>query len=335
MKLNKMGTSDLMVSPVSVGCFSFGGTTDSYWGEQSQKDVDELVAEALLLGINFFDTALAYNDGNSEKALAHALKGRRQEAVICNKLPIQDSSVKVEEMVYGSLKRLDTDYIDLVMIHWPVKDGNLIEENLSALNKLREKGVVRHIGVSNFALGTMNLAGKIGVPIVANEFAYNLITRAPEYEVLPYCMQNGIGLIAYMPIMQGILSGKYNCFEDIPKIRSRTIHFDHAKNDASRHSGKGAEEEVWAVVAQLRKMADELGCEPGQIAINWLISKPGVTTAIVGCRNREQLLSNIKAGEIVLSPEDIALLDKVSEQVKVKLGNKLDLWQSDENSRIW
>lgn len=335
MKLNRMGSSDLMVSPISIGCFSFGGNEESYWGEQSQKDVDELVAEALHFGVNFFDTALMYNNGESEKSLAHALKGRRHEAIICNKLLIQESALMVEEMINDSLKRLNTDYIDLMMIHWPVKDRNLIAENLIAFDKLREKGVIRHVGVSNFALGTLDIAKEINVPIVADEFVYNLISRGVEYEVLPYCIKNEIGLVAYMPIMQGILSGKYSCFEDIPKVRSRTIHFDHAKNDTSRHHGQGAEKEVWDVVSELKKVSAELHCEPGQIALSWLISKQGVTTAIVGCRNREQLMSNIKAGEIGLSKEQKARLDTISESVKSKLGNNLDLWESGEDSRIW
>ncbi|MDW7658804.1 MAG: aldo/keto reductase [Bacillota bacterium] len=334
---NKLGQSDLKISPLTVGCWSFGGGDGSYWGAQSQQDVNDLVAEALAMGVNFFDTAFGYNDGKSEESLGIALRGKRQDALICNKIPIQtaDQLSRYEETIQASLKRLQTDVIDIMMIHWPTRDEGLLRANLEALQQMREKGLVREIGVSNFGLRTLNIAREMEIPVVANEFAYNLMTRGIEKEILPYCHANQIGVAAYMPIMQGILTGKYAHLEDIPLVRKRSVHFKCEGNPESRHGGPGAEDEVLYLLDELNRIAQETGIKEGHLAIAWLIAQSGVSTVIAGCRTVDQLRDNVQAVETKLDSSILAALDAASLPLNQKMPDQLDLWQIGDKSRIW
>lgn len=323
------------VSVLGVGAWSFGGGTDSYWGAQDQRDVDALVSEALDVGVNFFDTAFGYNGGQSEISLGQALRGKRDKAVICDKLPIQEDVGGFEEAVVGGLRRLGTDYVDLLMIHWPTKDARLLEDNLRALERVRQKGYIRAAAVSNFGLGTLEIARQAGVRVAANEFAYNLMTRAIEYDILPYCQAQDIGIAAYMPIMQGILTGKYAALSDIPDNRRRSIHFAAQGNPKARHGGPGAEPEVLKLLDALRALAAQTGRSAGDLALAWCVARPGITTTIVGCRNVTQLRANAAAAETPLSPDVAAALDAASQPLKDALGNEPDLWMQGEQRRIW
>lgn len=337
MQKIQLGRSSLTVSQLTVGCWSFGGDKDSYWGLQEQEDVNQLVATALDQGVNFFDTAFGYNDGQSEVSLGKALKGRRQEAVICNKIPIQsrEKLADYELAVQESLQRLQTDYLDLLMIHWPSRDEELLRLNLAALQSMRDKGLVREIGVSNFAVRTMEIAREMGLELAANEFAYNLMSRGMEDEVLPYCRENGIGVAAYMPLMQGILTGKYDSIAAIPQLRRRTIHFVCKGNPTARHGGPGAEAEVLHLLAGLKEEAQKTSISQSHLAIAWLLGKPGVSTVIAGCRDTDQLQDNIQAARTRLSAKTMAALDQASRPLADKLAGQLDLWQLDEDTRVW
>ncbi len=337
MKKKQLGQSSLSVSQLTVGCWSFGGDKDSYWGLQEQSDVNKLVHTALDQGVNFFDTAFGYNDGQSEISLGKALLGRRQEAIICNKIPIQPQAklADYEKTVSDSLRRLQTDYLDLLMIHWPSKDEELLKSNLAALKSMQDKGLVREIGVSNFATRTMEIARQMGLKLAANEFAYNLMSRGMETEVLPYCSKNGIGVAAYMPLMQGILTGKYDSIAAIPQLRRRTIHFVCKGNPTARHGGPGAETELLELLVGLKQESAKTGISQSHLAIAWLLAKPGVSTVIAGCRDNDQLLDNIKAAQTSLSEDTLAALDRTSQPLAEKLAGQLDLWQLDEDSRVW
>ena len=333
----RLGLSDLMVSPLTIGCWSFGGDQGSYWGEQDQSVVDRIVDEALDGDVNFFDTAFGYNDGRSEISLGKALAGKRSRAVICNKIPIQ----KAEDLghyprtIQDSLDRLQVDAIDLMMIHWPTKDDSLLRANLEALTREVERGSIRYIGVSNFALGTLEIARSMGIPIVANEFAYNLMSREIETDVLPYCRQHEIGIAAYMPIMQGILADKYSTFDEIPAVRRRSIHFDSKTSPLARHGGDGAQAELKELLDSMRKISGQSGIPAARLAISWTISKQGISTIIAGCRTVEQLRENAAAVETHLNTEILAALDNASMPLKEKLAGNLDIWNIGESSRIW
>ena len=337
MVQKKLGQSDLKISPLTVGCWSFGGDAGSYWGAQSQQDVNDLVAEALVLGVNFFDTAFGYNEGKSEQSLGMALQGRRSQALICNKMPIQTTEQlpRYEETIVSSLKRLQTDVIDVMMIHWPTKDEGLLRANLEALQQVREKGLVREIGVSNFGLRTLDIAREMEIPVVANEFAYNLMARGIEKEILPYCYQNQIGVLAYMPIMQGVLTGKYATLDEIPPVRRRSVHFSSEGNPECRHGGPGAESEVLFLLEELKRIVRQTGIRAGHLAIAWLIAQAGVSTVIAGCRTVGQLRDNVLAADTKLDPDIMAALDAASRPLFQKLPDQLDLWQRGDRSRIW
>ncbi|MDR2136397.1 MAG: aldo/keto reductase [Treponema sp.] len=338
MEKVRLGTSDLLVSPLMVGCWSFGGDSASYWGEQDQADVDALVAEGLDRGINFFDTAVGYNDGNSEIALGKALGKRRDEAVICDKVQIQPAErlgKDYEAMVADALKRLNTSYIDLLMIHWPTRNEGLLQANLEALLKLRHKGMIREIGVSNFSLRTLEIARETGVRVVADEFAFNLISRWPERELLPYCEANRIGALAYMPLMQGVLAGKYKTIADIPLMRRRTIHYAKADNPHSSHGAPGADAEIESFLRGLRDLSEKTGLSCGTLSVAWVCHKPAVVSAIVGCRTVEQLRENAAAVETKLPPQTLKALDDLSKPVFDKLGDYPDIWKKPEESRVW
>ena len=333
----RLGKSDLMVSPLTIGCWSFGGDQGSYWGEQDQSVVDRIVDEALDQGVNFFDTAFGYNDGRSEISLGKALAGKRSRAVICNKIPIQKAEdlARYPRTIQDSLERLQVEAIDLMMIHWPTRDEPLLRANLEALAREKERGTIRHIGVSNFALKTLEIARSMGIQIAANEFAYNLMSRDIEDEVLPYCQQNEIGIAAYMPIMQGILADKYSSFDEIPAVRKRSIHFDSKTSPLARHGGSGAEAELRDLLGSMREISRQSGIPAVHLAISWLISKKGVSTVIAGCRTLGQLRENAAAVETRLDAEVIASLDKASLPLKKKLAGNLDIWNTGESSRIW
>jgi aryl-alcohol dehydrogenase-like predicted oxidoreductase len=337
MKKVQLGTTGIGVSQLMVGCWSFGGGKESYWGVQAQSDVDELVRKALDAGVNFFDTAFGYNDGASEAALGRALAGRRGEAVICNKIQIQpyESLGSYRQMIEGSLSRLGTDAIDLMMIHWPVKDADLMRANFEALLGVRELGLVREIGVSNFALGALSLAKESGVAVAANEFAYSLMSRGIEREILPFCHDSGIGVLAYMPLMQGVLAGKYASVGEVPPIRRRTVHYSSAGNPESRHGLPGADSEIESLLAGLRRISADTGIACDRLSIAWLLHKPGVASAIVGCRNAGQLEENAQAAQTRLAPDVIRALDDISKPLMDKLGDHIDMWQPLGSSRIW
>jgi aryl-alcohol dehydrogenase-like predicted oxidoreductase len=337
MEKRRLGNSDLNVSLLCVGCWSFGGDSSSYWGEQDQAEVDALVNKALDRGINFFDTAFGYNSGESEKSLGTALKKRRKEAIVCNKTPIQEGEnlKNFETLLNDSLKRLDTDYMDLLLIHWPVKDEGLVRANFEALLKARQKGIIREIGVSNFSPVALKIAKETGVNVTANEFAYNLMSRAPEEEVLPYCVEHNIGILAYMPLMQGILAGKYNSLAEIPLMRRRTVHFSKMGNPNSNHGGPGADAEVEGLLKALRDLSKETGVSCAGLSLGWLCAKKGVASVIAGCRTVDQLLENEKSIDTRLSPDIVKALDDISKPLFDKLSGYLDLWKTPAESRVW
>lgn len=327
----------ISVSRLCVGTWSFGGGEGSYWGTQEQSDVDALVGRALDSGINFFDTAIGYNTGASEAALGHALRGRRAEAVVCDKIQPQtwEQLEHYEETITASLRRLETDYIDIMMLHWPCADPKLMAANLEAIKAMHDKGYIRAISISNAGVGSLGLAEQLGIDVALNEFAYNLAARAIEYDVLPYCMDAGIGIAAYMPLMQGLFSGRFTAIADMPPYRRRTIQFNSEGNPVSAHDGKGVEPELMGVVEELVRLAPSTGLTPGQLAIAWTASRPGVATTIVGCRNIAQLDENAAAVNACPPADVLALLDSASDKVKDTMGNECDLWHLGRASRVW
>jgi len=320
-----------------VGCWSFGGDKNSYWGVQDQKEVDYIVSKALDMGVNFFDTAFMYNDGDSERSLGTALKGKRDQAVICNKILITEDTEpnSYEDKIFKSLKRLGTDYIDLMMIHWPTYNAGLLQENLLLLDKMKKKGYIRQIGVSNFGKGALSASFEVGIEPVANEFAYNLISRGIEREILPFCVSHDIGILAYMPLMQGILTGKYKSIDDMPDIRKRTYHFDSSRQKDAVHTGKGLEDDLEEFLNKLIILSENAGLTPAQAALGWLCANEGVLSVLAGIRNSAQLDENVKAMKNKMPLELLEALDDASAKIYAETGSRTDLWRDENDSRIW
>ena len=334
MDRKKLGSSDIFVTPITIGCWSFGGDEGDYWGAQDQRDVERLVHAAIDRGVNFFDTAYMYNNGRSESSLGAALKGKRSQASICTKTPVKETWEDFEGDFGKSLKRLGVNEVDILMIHWPTRDEKLMRENLDYLKKICDKGYARYAGVSNFGVRTMEMAAEAGLNVVANEFSYSLMCRATEYEVATYCAEHNIGITSYMSLMQGILTGKYASIEDIPPRRRRTVHFDGTKNPLvnKAHATPHCEPEVLSLIERLKELAGETGLTPGQLALAWCLVKPGIATAIVGCRDEGQLYDNITAGEAKIDAAVIKALDEASQPILDKIGATVDIFGHD---RIW
>ena len=334
MDKRKLGSSDIFVTPIVLGAWSFGGAEGDYWGAQDQGAVERLVHAAIDRGVNFIDTAYMYNDGRSESSLGAAIKGKRNQVVICTKTPVQETREAFEDGLSKSLKRLGVSEVDILMIHWPTRDEKLMEENLKYLKSACDKGYAHYAGVSNFGVRTMEMAAELGLNIVANEFSYSLMSRAAEFEVIPYCVSHNIGITSYMSLMQGILTCKYASIEEIPPRRRRTIHFDGTKNEFVNraHTVPHSEAEVLALLDKLRGLAKEAGMTPGRLALAWCLAKPGITTAIAGCRDEQQLYDNIEAGEVILDAGIAAALDDASQPIMDKIGNVTDIFGND---RIW
>ncbi|MDR1981439.1 MAG: aldo/keto reductase [Tannerellaceae bacterium] len=348
MKKINLGKSGIPVSAMTVGCWPFGG--GEYWGEQSQKDVDHVVHAALDLGVNAFDTAEMYNNGESERSLGKALKGRRSEAVVISK--ISPSNCRhVRKHCIESLQRLGMDYLDSYMLHWPINklavehftsDKSVIEqpptveEAYAQLDELKKEGLIRSIGMSNFGRRQMEEVVKTGVQVDVNEMSYNIVSRAIEAEIAPYCMEHHISIIGSMGLQQGLLAGIYKTPNDVPKHQAHSRHFpDYRGGETSRHGEAGAEKEIFEVVDRLREIAASLHIHIAQLAIAWILKKPFMASTLVGSRNIDELKINVEACSLTLPDGIEALIDEISQPVLDILGNNPDYYEHSSKSRIF
>jgi myo-inositol catabolism protein IolS len=333
MERRACGSSGMVVSALGIGCWSFGGGSGDYWGPQDERDAASVVSAALDCGINYFDTAELYNDGCSEESLGRALAGRRHHALIGTKVsPGHVEPAALRQHCEASLRRLGTDYIDIYMVHWPIT-GYSIEDAFATLVSLRDEGKIRTIGVSNHGVQQLGDVASTGAPIAVNQLYYNLLSRAIEVEILPLCRQLSIGVIGYMPLQQGLLTGKYRSADEMPWVRTRTRHFASTRRGA-RHGEAGAEAEVFAALDAIRGLSQELRVPMAQLALVWTLAQPGISCVLAGARTAEQVMENFAAAQLTLSPDVIARLDELTEPTLRKLGANPDYWESSENSRI-
>ncbi len=319
MEMRTCGKSGIEISPMGIGCWSYGG--GDYWGPQAQSDVTAVANAALDAGINFFDTAEGYNNGRSEEALAVALKGRRHEAVIGTKVSRPDPAT-IREHCEASLQRLQTDYVDIYMIHWP-DDEIAIEESMAELTRLQKDGRIRAIGVSNFGVEQLTAALDTGASIAVNQLCYNLLSRAIEPELLPLCRKHDVGILGYMPLLQGILTGQYKSAEEIPPVHARFRHFREDRPQAS-HGEAGAEEEMFETLEAIREIAETEQVPMARLAIAWAMARPGITCMLVGTRNVDELAENLNVLNYSLSANVIERLDEITAPLLTKLGANPD-----------
>jgi len=346
MKTRICGNSGLKLSILGTGCWAFGG--GEYWGNQNQKDVNSVVHASVDIGINYFDTAEAYNEGRSESSLGEAIIGIPRDRLLIG-TKVSPSNCYKETLIdhcEASLKRLRTDYVDIYMVHWPVhpysirhftKDVRIIEnppeisEALETLQLLKIQGKIRNFGVSNFSRNRFkNLPLE---EIVVNELPYNLLCRAIEYDALPLCEEKGIGVIGYMALLQGILADIYPSLKDIPVWQRRTRHFNCKSTKECRHGEQGFEDETNAALQAIRKICKDSALSMAEIAIKWILENPAITCTLVGSRNVSELEANVKAVQVPLNGEIKAELDRITFPLMEKLGNHFDYYESAENDR--
>lgn len=322
MKYNQFGRTGLFVSEICLGAMTFGGNPDAgFWkaiGQLGQAEVDGLVARSLAAGVNFFDTADVYSFGQSERLLGQAFKNlgvARKDVIIATKVfgemgpqPNDKGASRghIMDSVQASLERLQTDHIDLYQIH-----GNdtvtPLEETLRALDDLVRQGLVRYVGVSNWA--AWKIARALGIS-EAKGYArfetlqayYSIAGRDLERELVPMLTEEKLGLMVWSPLAGGLLSGKFGPGAPTPEGARRTA-FDFPPVDTAR---------AWACVAVMREVAASHGVSVAQVALAWLLAKPQVMSIIIGAKSLAQLEDNLAAADLVLTTEDMARLDEVS-----------------------
>ncbi|MDQ1301926.1 MAG: Aldo/keto reductase [Chloroflexota bacterium] len=325
--------SGIQLPRLGLGCWSFGGQEGDYWGPHDDREAAEIIARALDSGVNYFDTAEGYNEGRSEAALGRALAGRRHEAIIGTKVSPQNTEPQtLRQHCTASLRRLGADTIDIYMVHWPITDRP-VADAFATLADLRAEGKIRAIGISNFGPTQLQEAVATGVPLEVNQLGYSLLNRTIELEILPACRRYGIGVAAYMPLMQGLLTGRWRNADEIPQVRRRTRHFSSARPGA-RHGEPGAEAEVFAAIAGIARLADACQMPMSDLALAWVAAQEDVTTVIAGTRTVAQLDESRRGIGRALTPDVLAELDRLTLPVKAKLGSNADLWQSGPNRRI-
>jgi aryl-alcohol dehydrogenase-like predicted oxidoreductase len=340
------GASGLDLPVLGLGCWAFGG--GQYWGPQSQPDVDAVVHRALDVGVTYFDTAEGYNAGASEVALGQALDGRRTRAIIGSKIsPNHTHPAVLRAHCEASLSRLRTDWIDLYLVHWPINASSMrhftgdpdvltrppsAAEAFDTLAALRREGKIRFVGVSNFGVQQLSEALASAAPIAANELPYNLLMRACEQELLPACARAGVGVLGYMALMQGLLSGRFTSFDSVPAARTRTRHFSPAR-PGSRHGEPGLEAETAAALQSISEIAAGAGLPVSDLALAWAVANPAIACTIVGCRNEQQLADNLRALTVRLPDHVMAALDHATRALAARLGPSIDYYQGAADSR--
>jgi aryl-alcohol dehydrogenase-like predicted oxidoreductase len=330
---------------IGLGCWELGG--GDYWGPTSQAEADAIVREAVELGVTYFDTAEAYNEGRSEESLGIALRGiPREQVTIGTKIsPSNTEPAALVAHCEASLRRLGVEYVDLYMVHWPITPDGIahftdapvrpsVEAAFETLCRLREQGKVRHIGVSNFGVARLAEALSLARPIAVNQLCYSLVSRAAEAQVLPRCREAGVGVIAYMVLQQGLLTGRYASLQDVPSMFRRTRHFDSRRpNSLARHGGPGFEAELTAALSRLEAIAVEVGRSMADLATAWVASTPGIACALVGSRSPRHLRSAVEAVRAPLPPQLRSALDEATRTLMEAMGPSLDFFQSPESDR--
>jgi aryl-alcohol dehydrogenase-like predicted oxidoreductase len=282
------------------------------------------------LGVNFFDTAEMYSDGESERILGRALKGRRGEAVIASKIhttPMTRENVK--KACEASLKRLETDYIDLYQIHF-IDRRVPIEDTLGAFEELRQDGKIRAAGTCNSGIHDIAALCRHG-QVVTNQMPYSLIWRAIEFGIREACMDNGVDLLCYSPLALGLLTGKFRSAEEVPAGRARTRHFSRDRAH-TRHSEPGFERETFETIGEIRRICAEAGISMAVASVAWVLAKEGVASVIVGARNPDQISENVSAMDVEVPDEVMHKLSAATRELRALLGPNPDLWQSDSRA---
>jgi aryl-alcohol dehydrogenase-like predicted oxidoreductase len=311
LKTTQLGQTDLEITRVGFGAWAIGGGGWEFgWGPQDDEESIAAIHHALEQGINWIDTAAAYGFGHSEQIVGRALEGVAERPYVFTKCSLLEGagrtvvhSLKRESLLReaeASLERLGIDVIDLYQIHWPIPPED-IEEGWSALAELKQQGLVRHIGVSNFDVDQLRRIQQIA-PVETLQPQYSLIEREVEREILPFAEREGIGVIVYSPMGSGLLTG------GMTRERIETL----ADDDWRKHDERFNEPQLsrnLELVARLAAVADRHDTTPGAVAVAWTLRRPAVDGAIVGFRRPDQVDPILPAANLELTDHDIAEIE--------------------------
>jgi len=317
MEKRTLGRSEVQISPIIMGTWQAG---KSQWVGVEDAETAKAMRAAFDAGITTFDTAEVYGKGHSEQVVAQALSNVRDQVVYATKVFANHlKHDQVIEACHGSLKNLQTDYIDLYQIHWPAGSFNSekvpIAETMGALNELKQQGKIRAIGVSNFSRSQLEEAAQYG-RIDSLQPPYSLFWRQVEQDAMSYCTEQNISIIAYSSLAQGLLTGKFG-----PDHR-----FAEGDNRAKNKLFQGENyQRAQQALDKLRPIAERHQVSLSNLALAWLIAQPQ-TSAIVGARNSEQAVQNTKAAEIHLSSSELAEIDAIGRIVTAHLDEDPVMW---------
>jgi aryl-alcohol dehydrogenase-like predicted oxidoreductase len=313
LRTSPLGDTGLEISRVGFGAWAIGGGGWEFgWGPQQDDESIAAIHRALELGVNWIDTAAAYGFGRSEEIVGRALRGLPERPYVFTKSSLLDDGTRhVRHMLKrdsilreaeGSLRRLGVDAIDLYQIHWPIPDED-IEEGWAAMATLKERGLVRHIGVSNFDASQLRRIQSIA-PVETLQPPYSLIDRAAEAEVLPFAERHGIGVIVYSPMGSGLLTG------GITRERIAAMPDDDWRKTDPRFTESQLSQHL-ALAARLRTIADRHDVSPGAVAVAWTLRNPAVDGAITGFRRPDQVAPVVAAAGLELTEPDLAEITDV------------------------
>jgi myo-inositol catabolism protein IolS len=317
MQLRTLGMSDLKISPILMGTWQAG---KEMWVGIDDAQSTRAIRAAVEAGVTTFDTAAAYGKGHSERILGTALTEVRTEVILATK--VFANRLKFNQVIdscHQSLKNLKTDYIDLYQIHWPAGSFGTravpIGETLSAMNELKEKGKIRAIGVSNFSCAQLEEATRYA-RIDSLQSPYSLFWRHIEKDTMSYCLENNISILAYAPMAQGLLTGKFAPGHEFEKGDHRVKNKLFERENFKR---------VRQALDRLLPIAEKNTASLAQLALAWVISHAG-TCPIAGARNADQVVQNTRAADLILSENDLARMDEIGGLVTDYL---------DENPVMW
>ncbi len=314
MDRRPLGDSGLDISVIALGTWAMGGTVEA-WGYVDDRESIAAIHQALDCGINLIDTAPIYGLGHSEVIVGRAIQGRREEVILATKCGqmFPKSADRMPERCLSresimreceqSLRRLGTEVIDLYQCHWPDPKTPL-RETMEALNTLRQQGKIRAIGLSNYSCEQVAAAREFG-PVHSVQPSFSMLNRRAADDLLPFCLEGGIGVLAYSPLAKGLLTGKFgpkSTFEDIRAHDPDFVGQRYRRN--------------LRIVAALGEIASGYGKTVAQLAIQWTISHPSITAPIVGAKRPSQVIENVGGTGWSLKQEDRARIERILEEAR-------------------
>ena len=313
MEYRKLGSSPVSVSQIGLGTWGMSG---AFWGAADDAESIRVIHRALDLGVTLIDTAEAYGHGHAEEVLGKALVGRREKAVIATKVaPNHLAPNELESALTGSLERLQTDYVDIYFVHWPNAKFP-IGPTMEALERLRAAGRIHAVGVSNFGPEEMDQARNHGTIDVLQP-PYNMLWREVEARTLPYCREHNIGVIPYSGLAQGLLTGT---------LSRDTVFVEGDERRTTVLFQPGTYERALDAVESVRAIAGKYGKTVAQLAIQWLTSRPGVSSPLLGARTVKEMEENAGSVGWTIASEDVAEIDRVTSPIWAEIADKGDMF---------